>query len=221
MKAFGSWAAVFVVGFGIGYGLMALMVESPETSESSAMIVSTEEAPEDSEASADAPAEAVVEATADDPAAEGEAKPAGGGAPSAEADPAADAPAGEAPDVPAAAEPSAEPEPTPEPEPVTWWDRCRGQTCVMDWGGLTGGISVRKGSLTHRATVDWERDFAHTARRGVIPSGDDIRVQVLAVGLDHEGKPAAANVVWTTGGQRLQGVISLAPGDRRITLKPL
>ena len=204
-KGIFGWVAVFAAGFVIGYGLMSMAVEVP--------------APQPPEATdtAAAPAPAVADAA---PAPAPEAAPAL--APTPEAKEAAPAPAPQA----AIAEPTpapVAPEPAPEPEPpkpTTWWDKCRGNTCMVDFGILTGGISIRRATVTHGTTIDWDRDFASTERIGVLKVSKNKQVDVKGVALDANGQPAAAEISFTEAGARLSGVVSLQPGDKTIRFIP-
>ncbi|MBD90513.1 MAG: hypothetical protein CL940_09255 [Deltaproteobacteria bacterium] len=204
-KGIFGWVAVFAAGFVIGYGLMSMAVEVP--------------APQPPEATdtAAAPAAAVADAA---PAPAPQAAPAP--APTPEAKEAAPAPAPQA----AIAEPTpapVAPEPAPEPEPpkpTTWWDKCRGNTCMVDFGILTGGISIRRATVTHGTTIDWDRDFAATERIGVLKVSKSKQVEVKGVALDANGQPAAAEISFTEAGARLSGVVSLQPGDKTIRFIP-
>ena len=204
-KGIFGWVAVFAAGFVIGYGLMSMAVEVP--------------APQPPEATdtAAAPAPAVADAA---PAPAPEAAPAL--APTPEAKEAAPAPAPQA----AIAEPTpapVAPEPAPEPEPpkpTTWWDKCRGNTCMVDFGILTGGISIRRATVTHGTTIDWDRDFASTERIGVLKVSKNKQVDVKGVALGANGQPAAAEISFTEAGARLSGVVSLQPGDKTIRFIP-
>ncbi|MEZ4269052.1 MAG: hypothetical protein R3F39_22055 [Myxococcota bacterium] len=176
-----------------------------------------------------------------DPAAKGEvAEVAEPSAPAAAevADPAAPAegavpPVVDAPDEPAAAEPAvaepavaegaepAEPAEVAEvdaPEPAApaepaWWDACVGKVCAVDFGAITGGLLVRRGTVEHGATINWDSDYASAPRVDVLPTEPNIKVKVHGVALDAEGVPAAAEVVWNNGVTRIAGVISLNLGD--------
>jgi len=45
-------------------------------------------------------------------------------------------------------------------------------------------------------------------------------VMLRAVGLDSKGDPVAAEIEWKTRSQNIVGVISLRPGDKRVTMRP-
>lgn len=215
------WAVVFAVGFGAGYGLMSLAVGEPASAEPQAVL----EAPVAAPAVDPAPASAAEVAAAEPVAPVAEPTlPAAGAVP-----PVVDAPAepvaaevaspelaeGDAPS--AAAEPAevaapAEIEPAAPAEP-TWWDACVGKVCAVDFGAITGGLLVRRGTVEHGATINWDTDYAAAPRVDVLPTEPNIKVKVHGVALDAEGVPAAAEVVWTNGATTIAGVISLNLGD--------
>ncbi|MCB9728396.1 MAG: hypothetical protein H6744_04280 [Deltaproteobacteria bacterium] len=227
---------VFAVGFGAGYGLMSLAVGEPASAEPQAV---------DKQAEPAAPA-AAVEATAAEPApAEPEvaavAEPAVAAAvevpppvdtpaepavaePAAEAPGAVDAPGAEG--EPAVAEPAEPGESaevgTAEPAEPSWWDACVGKVCAVDFGAITGGLLVRKGTVEHGATIDWGRDFAGKPRIDVLPTEANVKVKVRGVALDADGVPAAAEVLWRNGDATVEGVISLNLGeaDKRVRFIP-
>lgn len=205
-KGIFGWVAVFAAGFVIGYGLMSMAVEVPapqaEAPEpAQAVPALTAAAPQE------APAAAPVAAPKTPPTLEPSQVPAA--APEAPTDPA----------------PGTVPEPTPEPEveapkPTTWWDKCRGKTCQVDFGVLTGGLSLRRASVTHGTTIDWDRDFGTTERIGILKVSKKKLVDVKGVALDATGQPAAAEIAFTEAGAKLSGVISLRPGDKTIRFIP-
>jgi hypothetical protein len=198
-KGFFGWVAVFAAGFVIGYGLMSMAVEIPTP------------APPGPEAAASAqPAIAGAPAPA--------AAPAPAPAPSSE--PATKAPSA-APARPQAAPAPAAPETAPEPaKPQPWWQKCRGTTCRVDFGILTGGLSLRRGHVMHGTTVDWVRDYGNAERIGLLPVNPDLLIEVKGVALDATGQPAAAEIAYMDSGKKMVGVISLRPGDKTIRFIP-
>jgi outer membrane biosynthesis protein TonB len=205
-KGIFGWVAVFAAGFVIGYGLMSMAVEVP----------APQPAPQEQAQPAPAtpvaePQNAALTAPAVEPAAPASAAPI------------------QAPETAQAAAPepapAAIPEPTPEPvveapKPTTWWDKCRGKTCQVDFGVLTGGLSIRRASVTHGTTIDWDQDFGSTERIGVLKVSNKKLVDVKGVALDAKGQPAAAEISFTEAGAKVSGVISLRPGDKTIRFIP-
>jgi hypothetical protein len=84
---------------------------------------------------------------------------------------------------------------------------------------VSGGISIRKGSLVHEQPVDWDRDFAKADKVGVLEVGDDVQVEVLAVGLT-DGEPSAAYIAVKARRTATRGVIALRIGDKVLRLVP-
>jgi len=196
---------VFVVGFGLGYGATWLLVGPPG-------IVRPEVEPP--------PTPPVTAAVADSvPPAEAPPQPP---TPVADADvqaaePVAGdaaAPPTEAPVavVPAPDAPPAKPEVARGPEA-----ECVDATCRLDFGEITGGISVRRGRLNDGQDVDWDKDFGDAAKIGLIPAGDKVRVEVRGIGYA-DGKPVAASVVFRNRSVSLSGVIALVVGDKSLQL---
>lgn len=211
-------ALVFAVGFGVGYAATWLIVGSPDKAPapSPATVASkapTAPAPETTPATT-APSEpdVIVAAAPDASPAESDAAVAANDPDTAEAPDAAVL----APDV-AAVEtaPSAEPDASPE-APKTWWDACKGKVCLVDWGRVSGGISVREGTLEHGAEVDWAGTYAKAEKVGSLEAKRNMKVEVYAVGFA-EGKPVAAWIKY----KNLKGIIALSFGDKAITFKPL
>ncbi len=199
-KGIFGWVAVFAAGFVIGYGLMSMAVEVPPPQAAE---------PEQAEA-APAPPSTPSAPEAAPTAAAPEAAPAPSPAP--------------APEI-ATPEPAPTPEPVPEaapepPKPTTWWDKCRGKVCRVDFGILTGGLSIRRATITHGTTIDWDRDFGTTERIGLLKVSKNQQVDVKGVALDAKGQPAAAEISFTEAGARVSGVISLQPGDKTIRFIP-
>ncbi|MCB9736307.1 MAG: hypothetical protein H6745_27305 [Deltaproteobacteria bacterium] len=225
---------VFVVGFAIGWGVTSLVVTG-----SGPAAVATAPPPT---AAPDAGGAATV-AGAGEPApaadAGGSALVATAGAAEAAADvvdapPDAGAVAAADPDTVEAAEPDTAvgaPETAPPvfeadtveaPAPAAdlpWWDACRDKKCRVDFGRVTGGVSVRRASLEHGATVDWQRDFDKKKKLGVLSAGADVWVTVHGVGMT-DGEPSAASITFKGGGETLTGVIALSIGDKQIKFVP-
>ena len=91
---------------------------------------------------------------------------------------------------------------------------------MVDFGILTGGLSVRRANVTHGTTIDWDQDFGSTERIGVLKVTKNKQVDVKGVALDAQGQPAAAEISFTEAGAKLSGVISLQPGDKTIRFVP-
>jgi hypothetical protein len=203
-------ALVFVAGFGAGYGLTWLLVGSPERGPApgpsgpspvptaSADVVSGDTAPPSAPPAGDTsnptPDVAVVPDTvllAPDTA------------------------------VPtdAASPDTAGPVEVAEPEPKEW-ERCLNKVCRLDFGGVNGAISLRRGKFDHGATVDWEKDFGRAEKIGSLDSDKTIRLEVLAIGLA-DGEPAAAYVNRKLKKTTQTGVIALRIGDKRLSLVPI
>ena len=205
---------VFVAGFGVGYGITWLLVGSAGREATPARPTELAATP--------APETLKPDATA--------------GAPDAVA---ADAgPTGPAADTTAAATTDAGVAPTPDVialdsvavdsgaadaaavAPKAAWEACVGHACRLDFGKITGGISIRKGSLDNGAEVDWDKDFAKADKIGTLDSGPNVKVEVIAVGLTG-GEPTAAYVVRKTKRGEMKGVIALRIGDKKLELVPL
>ena len=198
---------VFVVGFGLGYGATYMLVggssdtEATETTPPTASISSgvsvAETANGDSAKQAPVPKKLVApEAQAAEP-------------------PKAKKLAKE-PVVKEAPEPLAKPVPTEKAKP--WWEVCLGKKCAVDFGGIKTGLSIRSGSITHKQTIDWNLRFKKAKRLNILPTDRRVKVQLVAVGFDGKGKPAAAQVKCSDKGTSVSGVISLQPGDKRVKL---
>lgn len=203
-KGLFGWVAVFAAGFVIGYGLMSMAVEVPVPQPAAQQAADAAPAPA---ATVDAAQNAAVTSLS--------AKTEAAGAAAAVA-------VQEAALVPSpAAVPDPKPEPVVEaPKPTTWWDKCRGKTCMIDFGVLTGGLSVRRANVTHGTTIDWDQDFGSTDRIGILKVSKNKQVDVKGVALDAKGQPAAAEITFTEAGAKMSGVISLRPGDKTIRFIP-
>lgn len=210
---------VFVVGFGLGYGLTWIFVGSPgdapgdEPVQPAAALPDAPPTSPGTGPAVDVPEPAPAES--DVPIlAEGDVPTAPAAQPDVAVTP--------EPDVPPAALPDTGPTEAPEPaaEP-TWWDRCRGKRCRVDFGGITGTISLRGGRIEHGSVVDWRENFGRAKRIGFLTSERSVIVEVVSVGLGPDGKPTAAQVIHQAGGRRLEGIIALQIGGKRITMKPV
>ncbi|MCC6620445.1 MAG: hypothetical protein IT385_04280 [Deltaproteobacteria bacterium] len=205
-------AIVFIVGFGVGWGATWLIVGgAPDKAPQPVMTPTaqpTRVAVADVEGgttAAPAGADAVTGAAED----VAEAPP--------DAGPAETAVAGDdaAPSADDAVVATAPPPESPESEVAQWWNACQGKTCVVDWGRVSGGISVRAGELEHGADVDWAATFAKADKVGTIEAKKNMKVEVLAVGMS-DGKPAAAWIKY----RKIKGVIALNFGDKSIRFEP-
>lgn len=206
-------ALVFIAGFGVGYGITWLLVGSS----------GREAAPEQAAGSA---AERGGERVAERPN-----RPTPVTAPVADVQAAADAVSPSANDagVPVDAGPAAEVAPAaaapdvgavPEVPSKAPWEVCHMHVCRLDFGKVSGGISIRKGSLEHGKDVDWDRDFAKADKVGTLEAGPNVKVEVLAIGLSN-GEPSAAYILRKTRREETKGVIALRIGDKQLSLVPL
>ena len=201
--------AVFVIGFGLGYGLTWVLVGSSDP-QPIAAAPKTPKATEQASAPPLATQTDVVVPKASDPTE---------GTTTHQTDLGRVRP-------PAEPTPDAGPLPTKAAEPVlpeksAWWDRCRDARCKVDFGALTGALSIRSGSIKHGASVDWARDFGNATRLGLLPVGPSVRVDVAAVALDKNDQPIAAQITWREAGNTIRGVIALQVGDKKLRLVPL
>lgn len=210
-------ALVFVAGFGVGYGITWLLVGS--SGRDADRQVARSEATRPALAGPDASApEPAPDAAAPDAAA---SAPDAGPAPAADAGVAADAAAPLDTAVAAAPEVVAEVAAAEtEAPPKAAWEVCHLHACRVDFGKVTGGISIREGSLEHGQTVDWDKDFAKADKIGTLDAGSNVKVEVLAIALE-SGEPAAAYIVRKTKRGELKGVIALRVGDKALRLVPL
>ncbi len=212
-------ALVFVVGFGVGYGITWLLVgssdrERPDGEREARVAQRATGGEEDARDQAPRPepdthaGDARTEgAPGPDAAASVDAATAPEDAALATGETAADtAPAGA---TDAAAPPARPP-----------WERCLNRVCRVDFGRVSGGISIRKGRLEHGQAVDWDRDFGRADKVGTLEEGADVRVEVLGVGLA-DGVPAAAYIVRKTRRDEVRGVIALRIGDKTLELVPV
>jgi len=210
-------ALVFVVGFGVGYGITWLLVGSASrTADQPQAAGGTTTRLAAGDAGPEPTPVATAPTTSPDAAA---------GAP--DVAPTAPEVAPATPDTVAAAAPEAAtevaapvPAPDVEPAPKAAWEVCHLHACRLDFGKVSGGISIRKGSLEHGQTVDWDKDFAKADKIGTLDSGPRVKVEVLAIGLEN-GEPAAAYIIRKTKRDELKGVIALRIGDKALRLVPL
>lgn len=225
---------VFVAGFAIGWGVTSLVVTgagpaqvatNPPAAPPDAAVAAADVEPDAVGSSALAAAvEADVAGASAAPAAgDAEEAPPDAGPSDAAPDP-SPAPDGgpadaAAPPEPAAAAPDAAVAAAPPARDEPWWEACRDKRCRVDFGRVTGGVSIRRASLEHGATVDWRRDFDGKKKVGVLSSGSDVWVTVHGVGMT-DGKPSAASITWKGGGETLTGVIALSIGDKQIKFVP-
>ena len=203
-------ALVFVAGFGVGYGITWLLVGSS----------GRDGAPEpQAQGTPSRPPERVAERPTaapptTPPAADAQAAPGDAGlAPAADATPAGDA-------GPAAAPQAADAAAAPEVPAKAAWEVCHLHECRLDFGKVSGGISIREGSLEHGKEVDWDRDFAKADKVGTLEAGPNVRVEVLAIGLTN-GEPSAAYIMRKTRREQTKGVIALRIGDKQLRLAPI
>lgn len=208
-------ALVFVVGFGVGYGITWLLVGSSSRKTAEPQAATSEPARLAANDAGPTPANApdVASAAVDAAPALPDAAPT-----AAEVAPAT-------PDTVVAAAPETAVEvaaPTPDagPAPKAAWEVCHLHACRIDFGKVTGGISIRKGSLEHGQTVDWDKDFAKADKIGTLDAGPKVKVEVLAIALEN-GEPAAAYILRKTRRDELKGVIALRIGDKALRLVPL
>jgi hypothetical protein len=101
---------------------------------------------------------------------------------------------------------------------MPWWKACLGKLCTVDFGGIKSGLSIRRGSLVHNKKVDWNIRFKKAERLEILPTDRRVKVRLLGVGFDGKGNPAVAHVRWSDRGRKVSGVMSLMPGDKRVSL---
>jgi hypothetical protein len=195
---------VFVVGFTVGYGFTWVLVDDPSEEDAGAGLRS-KDAESESNPRADAGTSRDVVAQEDT-----QASPDTGTTKAADAGPAS---------VKADAS-----DPVPKQDAATapkkWWNACAGRKCQLDFGGVRGGLSVRRGTIKHGTVIDWNLRFGNARRIDILPTDTKVVVMVRAVGLDSKGEPIAAEIEWKSGGQVVVGIISLQPGDKRVIMRP-
>ena len=101
---------------------------------------------------------------------------------------------------------------------LPWWEACLGKLCVVDFGGIKSGLSIRRGSLVHNKKIDWNIRFKKAERLEILPTDRRVKVRLLGVGFDGKGNPAVAHVKWSDRGRKVSGVMSLMPGEKRVSL---
>jgi len=137
-----------------------------------------------------------------------------GGDPGAESDPPeADDPGGD--------DPGAEVDvPEEPPADAPWWVACKGKTCAIDFGRVSGSVSLREGKIEDGEEVVWRETFGKAERIGSVPAKDGLKVELHAVGLQHK-LPVAAWITYQDGGKELTGVMALNIGDKVIKMAPV
>ena len=184
---------VFVACFGVGYGITWIFVGSPDR-----VSPRPATAPPAAQPNPELVATAPIEATA--PAADvAQAAPTPADTVTAQADTAA-----------------------PAPAPAEW-EACLGKVCRLDFGKVSGGISIREGRLEHGKPVAWDKDFARSDKVGTIDAGKNVRVEVVALGLSESDptKVVAAQIIRKLKRTEQKGVISLRIGDKMLRLVPI
>lgn len=194
-------ALVFVVGFGVGYGITWLLVGSSGRDEAPRPVATRETEPRPI-AEADTSPPSAPEVVPDAALIEEVA-----------------AEAAAAPDAAVEVVPEATADTAQAPAKAEW-EACHLHACRLDFGKVTGGISIRKGSIEHGQAVDWDKDFAKADKIGTLDAGPNVKVEVLAIGLDN-GTPAAAYILRKTKRDEIKGVIALRIGDKALALVPL
>ena len=89
----------------------------------------------------------------------------------------------------------------------------------MDFGRVSGSITVRKGTIEHGTDVVWRDTFAAADRVGSLLAKDGTLVELHAVGMQHK-LPVAAWISWKDGSRERSGVIALNIGDKVIKMVP-
>lgn len=107
-----------------------------------------------------------------------------------------------------------------QPEAVKmWWDECLNTQCRVDFGGVTGSISIRDGSLMHKEQVSWQARFSNANKIGRLKVSGNTVVTLQAVSFA-DGEPSAALISYRDG-RKVTGIIALKIGDNSIRMKPL
>ena len=200
----GRWTAVFAAGFMIGYALMSVMIEDPVAGELPPETPAYDAAPIAAPVPTELPPIALDDLERNAPM---HVKP-------------TDSPA-------AVAHTQLEPEIIDSAEvvdelPKPWWEACHRRRCRLDFGSISGNLTMRKASLTHGSTIDWERDLSGKPRVDSLPTERSLDVRVDAIAMSAEGRPAAAEIVWSRRGRAVRGVITLDLGEpgKRIVMHP-
>jgi len=222
-------AIVFVAGFGIGYGITWIFVGSSDRPDASRIAEGGTDGRTDGRndgrvgrdreqpvAAANIASDKVADATV---AAGIEAEVAGEPVAVAGADTNAPAEADARVEGDAAAPPPVAPDVVAAVPKPAEWERCLNRVCRIDFGGVSGGISVRKGKLDHGKEVVWDREFGRADKVGTLDSGRNVRVEVLGIGLTN-GEPSAAYISRKVRRGTQTGVVALRIGERKLSLVP-
>jgi hypothetical protein len=195
-KGFVRWAAVFLVGFLIGYGMMSFAIEEP----------SAEVLPAGVSVGVQAPAPTELPSLEVEPLAHGLA-------PAVVNEPVA--PIELVPEV-------IEVAPATPEIPRPWWEACQDRRCRLDFGGISGNLTIRNATLVHGSTIDWNADMAAKPRIDSLPTERPLEVHVQAIAMNAEGTPIAAEIAWRRKGRVIRGVITLDLGEpgKRIVMHP-
>ena len=108
------------------------------------------------------------------------------------------------------------------PLPRPWWEACQDRRCRLDFGGISGNLTIRKATLVHGSTIDWNMDMAAKPRVESLPTERPLDVHVKAIAMSAEGIPAAAEIAWSRKGRMIRGVITLDLGEpgKRVVMHP-
>lgn len=201
---FARWAGVFLVGFIIGYGMMSFAIEAPSAEELPLQLPTEAQPP--------APVELPSLNVVDEAQASLESTPI---APTTPAEATEKAVADLEPKVLDAA-------PAPPEIPRPWWEACQDRRCRLDFGGISGNLTIRKATLVHGSTIDWNADMGGKARIESLPTDRPLEVHVQAIAMNADGNPIAAEIVWRRRGRDIRGVITLDLGEpgKRIVMHP-
>ena len=106
--------------------------------------------------------------------------------------------------------------------PRPWWETCQDRRCRLDFGGISGNLTIRKASLVHGSTISWDKDMASKPRLESLPTERPLEVHVVAIAMSEQGKPVAAEIVWRRRGRTIKGVITLDLGEagKRVVMHP-
>ena len=199
---FAKWAGVFFVGFIIGYGLMSFAIESPSAEELPLQLPLESQAPTPTELpSLDVERTASTSVIAAPKGASNDRDDSG--AIQLESEVVEEAPA-------------------PPEIPRPWWEACQDRRCRLDFGGISGNLTIRKATLVHGSTIDWNIDMATKPRIESLPTERPLEVHVQAIAMNADGHPIAAEIVWRRRGRDIRGVITLDLGEpgKRIVMHP-
>lgn len=209
---------VFVACFGVGYGITWIFVGSPDRGaarpSTAQSAVATSPAPV-----ATAPTTPDVTPADVDPPAPDAPVAADTAVAAPDAGPTADAALAAAPDTALAPAPDTA---APAPAPAAW-EACLGKVCRLDFGKVSGGISIREGRLEHGKPVAWDKDFARADKVGTIDAGKNVKVEVVALGVSESDptKVVAAQIIRKLKRSEQKGVISMRIGDKMLSLVPI